>query len=106
MNRLGFTAGQYEKDGFSLLKALGFSKKEISLANDYVCGTMTVECAPYLKDEHLSVFDCANRCGEKGERYINANSHIKMMAAAKPFLSSAIPKTMNLQNDDDVEEMN
>ena len=105
MNRLGFTAGQYEKDGVSLLKALGFSKKDISLANDYVCGTMTVEGAPYLKDEHLSVFDCANRCGEKGERYIHAHGHIKMMAAAQPFLSGAISKTINLPNEATVEDM-
>jgi ribonucleoside-diphosphate reductase alpha chain len=66
---------------------------------------MTVEGAPYLKDEHLSVFDCANRCGEKGERYIHANGHIKMMAAAQPFLSGAISKTINLPNEATVEDM-
>jgi ribonucleoside-diphosphate reductase alpha chain len=99
MNRLGFTKQQFEADGFNLLRALGFSKKEISKANDFVCGTMTVEGAPLLKDEHLPVFDCANRCGEIGERYIHAHGHIKMMAAAQPFLSGAISKTINLPNE-------
>jgi ribonucleoside-diphosphate reductase alpha chain len=105
MNRLGFTSDQYEADGFNLLRALGYGKKDIALANDFVCGTMTVEGAPYLKDEHLSVFDCANRCGEKGERYIHAHGHIKMMAAAQPFLSGAISKTINLPNEATVEDM-
>ncbi len=99
MERLGFSADQYNAEGFSLLRALGFSKKEISEANDYVCGTMTVEGAPNLKEEHLPVFDCANKCGEKGERYIHAHGHIRMMAAAQPFLSGAISKTINLPNE-------
>ncbi|MFT5952101.1 MAG: ribonucleoside-diphosphate reductase alpha chain, partial [Bacteroidia bacterium] len=99
MNRLGFTSDQYEADGFNLLRALGYSKKDIALANDFVCGTMTVEGAPYLKDEHLPIFDCANKCGEKGERFIHAHGHIKMMAAAQPFLSGAISKTINLPNE-------
>ncbi len=105
MNRLGFTSDQYEADGFNLLRALGYGKKDIALANDFVCGTMTVEGAPYLKDEHLSVFDCANRCGEKGERFIHAHGHIKMMAAAQPFLSGAISKTINLPNEATQEDM-
>ena len=99
MNRLGFTSDQYEADGFNLLRALGYSKKDIALANDFVCGTMTVEGAPYLKDEHLPIFDCANKCGEKGERFIHAHGHIKMMASAQPFLSGAISKTINLPNE-------
>ena len=105
MQRLGFTPDQYNAEGFSLLRALGFSKKEVSVANDYVCGTMTVEGAPYLKEEHLAVFDCANKCGEKGERYIHAHGHIKMMAAAQPFLSGAISKTINLPNEATVEDI-
>ena len=68
MQRLGFKPEQYFNPDFSLLEALGFSDEEIDAANDYVCGTMTVEGAPFLKDEHLSVFDCANKCGKKGER--------------------------------------
>lgn len=105
MERLGFTADQYNAEGFSLLRALGFSKNEIAAANDFVCGTMTVEGAPFLKDEHLAVFDCANKCGEKGERYIHAHGHIKMMAAAQPFLSGAISKTINLPNEATVEDI-
>lgn len=99
MQRLGFKAEQYNSEGFSLLKALGYTKKEIAAANDYVCGTMTIEGAPHLKDEHLPVFDCANKCGEKGTRYIHAHGHIKMMAAAQPFISGAISKTINLPNE-------
>ena len=105
MERLGFTPEEYNSEGFSLLRALGFSKIEIAAANDYVCGTMTVEGAPFLKDEHLAVFDCANKCGEKGERYIHAHGHIKMMAAAQPFLSGAISKTINLPNEATIEDI-
>src|SRR5690606_10451322 len=70
-----------------------------------VCGTMTIEGAPHLKPEHYPVFDCANRCGTKGQRYIHAHGHIKMMAAAQPFLSGAISKTINLPNEATVEEI-
>ncbi len=90
-----------------MLRKLGFTKAEIDAANDYVCGTMTIEGAPYLKPEHLPVFDCANKCGSKGERYIAATGHIRMMAAAQPFLSGAISKTINLPNEatvDDIKE--
>jgi ribonucleoside-diphosphate reductase alpha chain len=88
-----------------MLEALGFSDEEIEAANDYVCGTMTIEGAPYLKPEHLPVFDCANKCGKKGERYIHAHGHIKMMAACQPFLSGAISKTINLPHEANVEEI-
>src|ERR1700709_1513819 len=66
---------------------------------------MTIEGAPYLKKEHYPIFDCANKCGAKGERYIHAHGHIKMMAAAQPFLSGAISKTINLPNEAKVEEI-
>jgi ribonucleoside-diphosphate reductase alpha chain len=66
---------------------------------------MTVEGAPYLKDEHLSVFDCANKCGKKGERFIHAHGHIRMMGATQPFISGAISKTINLPNEASVEEI-
>ncbi len=79
-----------------ILPHLGFSRAEIAAANDYVCGTMTVEGAPYLKPEHLPVFDCANRCGRRGTRYLSPSSHIHMMAAAQPFISGAISKTINM----------
>jgi len=105
LQRLGFSAVQYNNFGWSLLEALGFSDEEIEAANIYICGTMTVEGAPYIKDEHLFVFDCANKCGHTGERYIHAHGHIRMMAAAQPFLSGAISKTINLPNEATIEEI-
>ncbi len=97
LQRLGFKPSQYNDFGWSLLEALGFTDEEIEAANIYICGTMTVEGAPYLKDEHLPVFDCANKCGQKGERYIHAHGHIRMMGAAQPFLSGAITKPSTCQ---------
>ncbi|AXY76254.1 vitamin B12-dependent ribonucleotide reductase [Paraflavitalea soli] len=105
LQRLGFKPEQYFNFEWSLLEALGFSDDQIDAANDYVCGTMTVEGAPYLKQEHLSVFDCANKCGQKGQRYIHAHGHIRMMAGTQPFLSGAISKTINLPNEANVEEI-
>ncbi|WP_144620419.1 vitamin B12-dependent ribonucleotide reductase [Agrobacterium cavarae] len=89
---------------FNLLEHLGFSKKDIEAANVHVCGAMTLEGAPFLKDEHLSVFDCANPCGKIGKRYLSVESHIRMMAAAQPFISGAISKTINMPNDATVED--
>ncbi|RYY86084.1 MAG: vitamin B12-dependent ribonucleotide reductase [Chitinophagaceae bacterium] len=105
LKRLGFTPEQYYNFEWSLLEALGYTDEQIEEANDYVCGTMTVEGAPYLKDEHLAVFDCANKCGKKGERYIHAHGHIRMMAAAQPFISGAISKTINLPHEAEVNEI-
>ncbi len=105
LQRLGFTAEQYNSGKFNLLRELGFSKAEIEAANEYVCGAMTVEGAPYLKEEHLPVFDTANKCGTKGTRYIHANGHIRMMGAVQPFISGAISKTINLPNEATVEDI-
>ena len=105
MKRLGFTADQYNDFNWNMLKALGFTQKQIDEANIYCCGTMTVEGAPYLKPEHLPVFDCANKCGQIGERFIHAHGHIRMMASTQPFLSGAISKTINLPNEAKVEEI-
>jgi ribonucleoside-diphosphate reductase alpha chain len=105
LQRLGFTEEEYSDWSFNMLEGLGFTEDEIAAANDYICGSMTVEGAPYLKDEHLSVFDCANKCGKKGERFIHAHGHIRMMAACQPFLSGAISKTINLPHEADVEEI-
>jgi len=105
LQRLGFKAEQYFAPDFSLLNELGFTDDEIDAANDYACGTMTVEGAPYLKNQHLPVFDCANKCGKKGERFIHAHGHIRMMGAVQPFLSGAISKTINLPNEATVEEI-
>jgi ribonucleoside-diphosphate reductase alpha chain len=105
LQRLGFKPEQYFNFEWSLLEALGFTEEQIEAANDYVCGTMTVEGAPYLKAEHLAVFDCANKCGKKGQRYIHAHGHIRMMGAAQPFISGAISKTINLPHEAAVEEI-
>ncbi len=99
MTRLGFTPDEWQAPGFSLLQRLGFGRKQIGEANDVICGRGTIEGAPHLKDEHLPVFDCANRCGKTGVRFIPADGHIRMMAAAQPFISGAISKTINLPNE-------
>jgi len=89
---------------FDLLTHLGFTRKEIDAANIHVCGAMTLEGAPHLRDEHLPVFDCANPCGRIGKRFLSWESHIRMMAAAQPFISGAISKTINMPNDATVED--
>ncbi len=103
--RLGITSEKMSSPGFTFLGHLGFSRAEIEEANDVIIGRMTIEGAPYLREEHYAVFDCANRCGRIGERYLAAMSHIKMMAAVQPFLSGAISKTVNLPNDATVDEV-
>jgi ribonucleoside-diphosphate reductase alpha chain len=105
LQRLGFVPEQYNNFEWSLLEALGFTEEQIEAANDYVCGTMMLEGAPFLKEEHLPVFDCANKCGKKGQRYIHAHGHIRMMGATQPFISGAISKTINLPHEASVEEI-
>jgi ribonucleoside-diphosphate reductase alpha chain len=107
LKRLGF-APDKAPAGDHLLAALGFTSAEVATANDAACGTMTLEGAPHLAEEHLPVFDCANRCGRRGTRFIRPMGHIRMMAAVQPFLSGAISKTVNLPNEagvDDVEQI-
>jgi len=101
---LGFSEAELGDVTFDMLKALGFSETEIERANLHVCGAMTLEGAPYLRDEHLPVFDCANACGRKGRRSLAWESHIRMMAAAQPFISGAISKTINMPNSAAVED--
>lgn len=93
---LGFTEEQLKDQNFNMLEALGAAPDDYEAANDYVCGTMTVEGAPHLKLEHLPVFDCAGKCGSKGLRYINHMAHVRMMSAVQPFISGAISKTVNM----------
>ncbi|MFT4097772.1 MAG: vitamin B12-dependent ribonucleotide reductase [Rhodoblastus sp.] len=97
-------AEKLEDPAFELLPFLGFSKTEIEAANTHVCGAMTLEGAPFLKAEHLPVFDCANPCGRTGKRFLSVESHIRMMAAAQPFITGAISKTINMPNDATVED--
>jgi ribonucleoside-diphosphate reductase alpha chain len=93
---LGLSEAQLADLELDLLAAIGFSREEIEAANLFCCGAMTVEGAPHLRDEHLPVFDCANPCGRRGRRYLSSASHIKMMAAAQPFITGAISKTINM----------
>ncbi|MGO4854592.1 vitamin B12-dependent ribonucleotide reductase [Phaeovulum sp. W22_SRMD_FR3] len=95
---LGIPAEKLNDPSFDLLRHLGFTKAQVEAANDHVCGTMTLEGAPFLKPAHYSVFDCANACGKKGKRYLSVESHIHMMAAAQSFISGAISKTINMPN--------
>jgi ribonucleoside-diphosphate reductase alpha chain len=101
---LGIPAEKLADPTFDLLRHLGFTKAQIDAANDHVCGTMTLENAPFLKPEHYSVFDCANPCGKTGKRYLSVESHIHMMAAAQSFISGAISKTINMPNSATIEE--
>ncbi|MCW5773631.1 MAG: vitamin B12-dependent ribonucleotide reductase, partial [Rhodospirillaceae bacterium] len=101
---LGLDAAQIEAPGFDMLAALGFDKAAIDQANAFVTGAMTLEGAPHLKAEHLPVFDCASPCGRNGRRFLSWESHIKMLAAAQPFVSGAISKTINMPNDASVED--
>ncbi len=93
---LGILPETFSAPGFDLLAQLGFSKSQVQDANTFVCGTMTIEGAPHLKVEHYGIFDCANKCGKTGKRYLSAEAHIRMMAAAQPFISGAISKTINM----------
>jgi ribonucleoside-diphosphate reductase alpha chain len=103
--RVGVPAETAAKPGFSLLKHFGLTGAQIEELNDVVLGRQTIEGAPHLRDADLPVFDCANRCGRKGKRYLAPMSHVRMMAAAQPFLSGAISKTVNLPNDASVDDV-
>ena len=105
LRRLAVTDEMKADPSFSLLRHLGFTKKQVEAAGEVVCGRGTVEGAPHLKQEHYDVFDCANKCGRHGTRYIAATGHITMMAAAQPFISGAISKTINLPNEASVAEV-
>jgi ribonucleoside-diphosphate reductase alpha chain len=95
---LGIDADKLDDSSLNLLSEIGFSKDQIKEANLYVCGAMTLEGAPGLKDEHLPVFDCATPCGRLGTRSLSVDSHIRMMAASQPFITGAISKTINMPN--------
>jgi ribonucleoside-diphosphate reductase alpha chain len=105
LQRLGYGVDEYTGWEFNLLRALGFTQSEINEANDHICGRQTIEEAPHIKDEHLSVFDTANKNGKYGKRFIHHYGHIKMMAAAQPFISGAISKTINMPHEITVEDI-
>ena len=104
LQRAGFSDEQIQDPNVNVLEELGFSEQEIQAAHNYVCGHMTLEGAPHIKQDHLKVFDCANKCGD-GERFIEPIAHVKMMAAVQPFISGSISKTVNLPNEATVEEI-
>jgi ribonucleoside-diphosphate reductase alpha chain len=105
LRELGFTDEDLADWSLDVLHRLDFSDEDIEQANTWACGTMTVEGAPHLKEEHLPVFDCANRCGKNGKRFIRWQGHILMMAAAQPFISGAISKTINMPSDAGLEDI-
>ncbi|MFH0713697.1 MAG: LAGLIDADG family homing endonuclease [Candidatus Micrarchaeota archaeon] len=99
IDKLKLTKEQLDKPNSNLLAEIGFTSEQIEEANKYVCGTMTIENAPHLRQEHYSVFDCANKCGRYGKRFIHHEAHLKMMAAVQQFISGAISKTINMPNE-------
>jgi ribonucleoside-diphosphate reductase alpha chain len=106
LRKAGIDAERAKADmAFNGLRALGLNRRQIDALNRVICGTGTIEGAPHLKDAHLPVFDCANKCGTIGKRFIAAEGHIRMMAAAQPFISGAISKTINLPNEASVDEI-
>ncbi len=105
LKKVGIEPKAFNNPNFNALKALGFSKAEIEEANNVICGMMTIEGAPHLKAEHLPIFDCANKCGRYGKRFLKPMSHIRMMGAAQPFISGAISKTVNLPHEITVDEI-
>ncbi len=105
LQRLGFDIDQYTSWDFDLLSELGFDRSHITAANDHICGRQTIEGAPHLAGEHLDIFDTANKNGRDGKRYIHHDGHIRMMAAAQPFISGAISKTINMPNEATTEDI-
>jgi ribonucleoside-diphosphate reductase alpha chain len=103
--RLGATKDKRATRRFSLLEHLGFTRAQVDEAQDCIVGRMTIEGAPHLKQEHYAIFDCANRCGTIGQRFLAPMSHVRMMAAVQPFLSGAISKTVNVPAEATVEEV-
>lgn len=103
--QLGFSDEQLNDPRFSLLEGLGFNARDIEAAQEYVCGTMTIEGASHLRIEHYPVFDCANKCGAKGQRFISTYGHLRMLSATQPFISGAISKTINMARESTVEDV-
>ena len=104
IEKLGWREKTKEK-GFSVLRELGFGESEVEEASLKICGMMTVEGAPHLKEEHYPIFDCANKCGASGQRFIHHMGHIRIMGAVQPFISGAISKTINMPNEVTVEDI-
>ncbi|MDA0365293.1 MAG: vitamin B12-dependent ribonucleotide reductase [Chloroflexi bacterium] len=102
---LHLSEAQLADPAFDMLSALGFSAEQVETANDHILGRMTIEGAPHLLEEHYAVFDCANKCGKYGTRFIAPMAHVRTLAAAQPFMSGAISKTINMPNEATVDEV-
>lgn len=105
ISKLHLSREQLNNANLNILEAVGFGKEDIQKANDYICGSMTIEGAPHLREEHYSIFDCANKCGKYGRRFIAYDAHLKMMAAVQPFISGSISKTINMPHDASIEDV-
>jgi len=105
INVLGISENELNSPGFDMLRTLGFTTEQIEAANNHILGRMTTEGAPHLREEHYAVFDCANKCGKYGTRYIEPMAHVRTMAVAQPFISGAISKTINMPQDATVDEV-
>ena len=103
-NTLNISKSNLENSSFDILSAIGFTSEEIDKANTFCCGSMSLEGAPHLKEEHLEIFDCATPCGRNGKRFLSWKSHILMMAAAQPYISGAISKTINMPNSASIDD--
>jgi len=86
------------------LRRLGYSNEQIEDISKYLLDKETIEDAPHLKEEHVPVFDCSFKA-QNGKRSINYMGHVKMMAAAQPFISGAISKTVNLPTEATVDDI-
>jgi ribonucleoside-diphosphate reductase alpha chain len=86
------------------LDVLGYSPTEQAAIGAYLETHETIEGAPFLKDEHLGIFDCAFKA-RNGQRTIEPMGHVKMMGACQPFLSGAISKTVNMPTDSSVQDI-
>lgn len=104
LQRFNISESELAQPTFNFLQKIGFTEDQIDQASKHICGTMMIEGCPHLRDEHLSVFDCANKCGS-GERFIHHNGHIRIMAAAQSFISGAISKTINMPNEVTIEDI-
>jgi ribonucleoside-diphosphate reductase alpha chain len=86
------------------LRRLGYEKVEVQDILEYIDENETIEGAPHLREDHLSVFDCAFK-PRNGVRSIDPLGHIRMMGSVQPFISGAISKTVNLPNDASVDDV-
>lgn len=103
--RLGLAEKARVNPLLDVLKELGFTAQDVEETNEDICGRMTIEGAPHLKKEHYAVFDCANTCGAKGQRFIATEGHIRMLAVTQPFISGSISKTINMPADANVADV-